>query len=297
MKLAAREPGARSATSTRPVSDLVTLVERCAARSHEWIGRVRFGVGERWYERLERSVDHEVWAISWLPGQGTGFHDHGDSAGAFAVAFGTLQEDRPGRPAHSVGAGQVRAFEAGDVHDVRNTSTAPAISIHAYSPPLALMNRYELEAGGLVPCGTTVEDEQVSQGADDSSPRDIDTVLAAARARLDRLSPLQAHDAVRAGAVLVDIRPAAQRASEGEVPEALIIERNVLEWRLDPASDARLPIAARHDLPVIVLCSAGYASSLAAAALQDVGLFRATDVVGGFQAWRAAGLPTTAAAS
>ncbi|GMA86807.1 hypothetical protein GCM10025868_20570 [Angustibacter aerolatus] len=91
--------------------------------------------------------------------------------------------------------------------------------------------------------------------------------------------------------MLVDIRPAAQRLLEGEVPGALVVERNVLEWRFDPGSDARLPIAS-YDLRVLVLCSEGYTSSLAAAALVGLGITRATDVVGGFVAWRAAGLPT-----
>ena len=99
---------------------------------------------------------------------------------------------------------------------------------------------------------------------------------------------------MRDGALLVDIRPQAQRAAEGEVPGALIIERNVLEWRLDPASDARLPEAGSYDLRVIVMCSAGYTSSLAAASLQDLGLSAATDLVGGFQAWARAGLPVQA---
>jgi rhodanese-related sulfurtransferase len=94
------------------------------------------------------------------------------------------------------------------------------------------------------------------------------------------------------GAILVDIRPAAQRAEFGEIPGALRIERNVLEWRLDPRSDARLSFADRYDLAVIVTCQEGYTSSLAAAALQDLGLHRATDLAGGFAAWRAAGLPT-----
>jgi len=84
---------------------------------------------------------------------------------------------------------------------------------------------------------------------------------------------------------VVDIRPDAQRAAEGEWPGSLIIERNVLEWRFDPACDARLPVAA-YDLEVIVLCQEGYTSSLAAAALQDLGIHRATDVIGGFAAWR-----------
>lgn len=123
--------------------------------------------------------------------------------------------------------------------------------------------------------------------------RTIDDVLADARDRLERLEPDQAHAESLDGAVLVDIRPAAQRADEGEVPGALIVERNVLEWRFDPASGARLPQASGHDLRVIVLCSEGYTSSLAAASLHDLGLTRATDVVGGFRAWRAAGLPTT----
>ena len=121
--------------------------------------------------------------------------------------------------------------------------------------------------------------------------RPISEVLEQARSRLDRLGPAEARAAVRDGALLVDIRPQAQRAAEGEVPGALIIERNVLEWRLDPASDARLPEAGSYDLRVIVMCSAGYTSSLAAASLQDLGLSAATDLDGGFQAWARAGLP------
>lgn len=117
-------------------------------------------------------------------------------------------------------------------------------------------------------------------------PRTIDEVLAEARSHLHRLTPQEA-DAARAdGAVIVDIRPAAQREAEGELPFATVIERNVLEWRLDPASDASLPIAS-HDLAVIVLCQEGYTSSLAAAALQELGIHRATDVIGGYAAWRA----------
>jgi rhodanese-related sulfurtransferase len=121
--------------------------------------------------------------------------------------------------------------------------------------------------------------------------RSIDEVLADARARLERLDPPAAAEAVASGALLVDIRPAAQRAEEGEVPGATVIERNVLEWRLDPSSDGRRPDAS-YDLPVVVLCSEGYTSSLAAASLRDLGL-DATDVVGGFRAWRGAGLTTS----
>ena len=120
----------------------------------------------------------------------------------------------------------------------------------------------------------------------------IAEILADARARLRRVDPHETAAALRRGAVLIDIRPAAQRAEFGEIPGAVIIERNVLEWRLDPRSDARLPFADSYDLEVIVTCQEGYTSSLAAAALQDLGLHRATDLAGGFAAWQAAGLPT-----
>jgi rhodanese-related sulfurtransferase len=123
--------------------------------------------------------------------------------------------------------------------------------------------------------------------------RPIGEVLAQARRRLNRLGPRQAYDAMGAGGLLVDIRPQAQRAAEGELPGALVVERNVLEWRLDPASDARLPEAGDYGRPVIVVCSEGYASSLAAASLQDLGLVNATDLVGGFRAWAASGLPVS----
>jgi rhodanese-related sulfurtransferase len=121
----------------------------------------------------------------------------------------------------------------------------------------------------------------------------VEEMLGAARARLDRVGPEQAAREAAAGAVLVDIRPQAQRAAEGAIPGALVVERNVLEWRFDPASDARLPVAA-YDLRVIVVCSEGYTSSLAAAALQDLGVRRATDLAGGFCAWQRAGLAVTA---
>ena len=119
----------------------------------------------------------------------------------------------------------------------------------------------------------------------------VDQMLAQARSRLRRLTPTQAHEALGAGALLVDIRPGWQRTEEGEVPGAVVVERNHLEWRLDPECDARLPQATDYDVQVIVLCSEGYTSSLAAASLQDLGLHNATDVIGGFRAWVAQGLP------
>lgn len=127
--------------------------------------------------------------------------------------------------------------------------------------------------------------------APDGHGRSIDEILAVARRRLSRLGPAAAQAAMRNGAVLVDIRPQAQRREEGAVPGALIVERNVLEWRFDPRCAARLPSATGYDLRVIVMCSQGYTSSLAAASLQDLGLRNATDLDGGFVAWASAGLP------
>ncbi|MBN9112715.1 MAG: sulfurtransferase [Pseudonocardia sp.] len=121
--------------------------------------------------------------------------------------------------------------------------------------------------------------------------RTIDDVLADARARLHRVGPQEAADLREKGAILVDTRPQWQRDAEGSLPGALLIERNHIEWRLDPTSDARIPEAVDHDVTWIVLCSEGYSSSLAAASLQDIGLHNATDLDGGFQAWKAAGLP------
>jgi rhodanese-related sulfurtransferase len=120
----------------------------------------------------------------------------------------------------------------------------------------------------------------------------VDDLLTAARARLDRPDPRRAAELVTARrAVLVDTRPGWQREQEGELPGAVVIERNHLEWRLDPASDARIPEAVDHDVMWVVVCSEGYSSSLAAASLQDLGLHNATDLAGGYQAWKAAGLP------
>jgi Rhodanese-related sulfurtransferase len=114
----------------------------------------------------------------------------------------------------------------------------------------------------------------------------VNDLLAAARARLDRPDPRRAAAMVERGAILVDTRPGWQRAQEGELPGALLIERNHIEWRLDPASDARIPQATDHDVTWIVVCSEGYSSSLAAASLQDLGLHNATDLAGGYQAWK-----------
>lgn len=273
------------------------------ASSDGWLDRVRLRAEHRWYERLYQAADHDIWVISWMPGQSTGFHDHGESSGAFVVATGTLEEHRPGEEPLVITPGKLRAFGRDYAHDVRNVSLAPAVSIHAYSPPLTDMNEYELNGNVLVlreRASAQAErlghepDARTWNPAKRAGALSIEQILSAARARLRRLSPHEAYAAAeKTRTILVDIRPVGQRTIEGSIPGALIVERNVLEWRLDPASSARLPVATDHDLQVIVFCSGGYASSLAAATLHGLGLWRATDIVGGFQAWRAAGLPTS----
>ncbi|MFE7648559.1 rhodanese-like domain-containing protein [Streptomyces phaeoluteigriseus] len=125
-------------------------------------------------------------------------------------------------------------------------------------------------------------------------PVGIDELLERVRAGYARVEAREAYEAARAGeALLVDIRYAALRERDGLIPGALVVERNELEWRLDPQGSHRVPEATGHDLRIVVICNEGYASSLAAASLHRLGLERATDLVGGFQAWRSAGLPVT----
>jgi len=235
------------------VADLETL----------WRPILRHDPTRRWYERLLLTSRLEIWLIGWSAGQGTRMHDHGGAHGAFAVVDGGLVETATdARTAHR--AGSVSWFGPDWVHTVANAAAAPATSIHAYSPPSLPMRFHD---------------------------HTVDQLLARARARLARLDPHEVAKAMEAGALLVDTRPAAQRHAEGEIAGALVIERNVLEWRLDPAGAHRIAEADSYDRQVIVMCSAGYSSSLAAASLQDLGLYRATDMAGGFKAWAAAGLP------
>jgi hypothetical protein len=130
------------------------LVGGIASRPGDWSPLVRFSTGQRWYHRLELADDYEIWLLSWLPGQHTGFHDHGEAAGAFAVASGQLAERTvpPGQhqaSSRTVQPGEVRSFGSRYVHDVLNTSAGPAVSVHAYSPALTAMRRYELTTTGL----------------------------------------------------------------------------------------------------------------------------------------------------
>lgn len=143
------------------------LAERArilAESSGDWLHRVRLDPDGRWYERLHADADHEVWIISWLPGQATGFHDHGGSAGAFAVALGELKEVTVNAArtvtTFTVESGQARGFGEHYIHDVRNVSSAPAVSVHVYAPVLSTINRYDLTpAGELLTLKTELSEE------------------------------------------------------------------------------------------------------------------------------------------
>jgi rhodanese-related sulfurtransferase len=132
----------------------------------------------------------------------------------------------------------------------------------------------------------------VTQPSVPPGARTIDELLAQVRARIGRIHPTDVAARTAAGALLVDTRPWEQRLRDGAVPGAVVVDRNVLEWRLDPASPDRLPQVTGYDLEVVVLCSEGYSSSLVVDTLRTLGLTRAVDVIGGFVAWAAAGLPT-----
>jgi predicted metal-dependent enzyme (double-stranded beta helix superfamily) len=154
---------------------LAAEVRRLTATPAEWVARVRLDPEGRWYERIRLTDSCEVWLISWLPGQATGFHDHGGAAGAFAVVWGALDEyvaasaPAAGTSSANTGsavrmnrvvAGGVRSFGPRHVHDVRNSEAGSvAVSVHAYSPPLSAMTRYNLTPSGLVVTGTEVEDD------------------------------------------------------------------------------------------------------------------------------------------
>jgi rhodanese-related sulfurtransferase len=124
-------------------------------------------------------------------------------------------------------------------------------------------------------------------------PLTIDELLERARRDLVRVEPQQAATELAEGALLVDMRPVEQRQADGCIPGATVINRNVLEWRLAPESRWRIPAVTNCDIRIIVVCNQGFSSSLAAATLKELGLVNATDMIGGFQAWLAAGLPTT----
>ncbi|MHB1930574.1 MAG: rhodanese-like domain-containing protein [Acidimicrobiales bacterium] len=278
-----------------------------AAQPRLWSRLVPAQRPHRWYALLHRRANYDVWLLAWDPGHETDWHDHGGSSGSFAVAGGRLMETfrRPrtgSAGTRRVGAGDAVTFGPSHVHNVTHLAGAPALSIHVYSPALVAMTYYERTPYGFSAFETVAVDSphgtrsRVSESEVQFTDRDrqaIDELLASARRGLERRPvPREAAEAVAAGATLVDLRPAGERAVEGAIPGSVAIERNVLEWRLDPQSEYRIPELASYDAEIILLCTDGYASSLAAATLRRMGLTRVTDLDGGYHAWKAAGLPT-----
>lgn len=249
---------------------------------------VRADTENRWHVRLLCDDQVDVWLISWTQEQGTQLHDHGGSAGAFTVVEGQLEEAiwQSGAGAldeHHRVAGDTVVFGEHYVHDVRNTHEKTAVSVHAYSPPLSSMRFYDVDHGEL----TTLAHVWTDDPEEPAPFESVDALLEEARSHLSRVTPDEAYR--RTGAIIVDIRPAWQRAADGEIPGSVVVERNHLEWRLHPASGAALPLAYEGQ-EWIVVCTEGYTSSLAAASLRSIGV-EATDIIGGIHGWRAAGLP------
>lgn len=284
--------------------ELRDVVDKYAAEVRSGAHVTKFGTDERWHVRIHQDADVDVWLISWTTEQGTELHDHGGSSGAFSVVSGTVDEyvwsgadpDATGSlDSHARAAGETVTFGPGYVHDVRNHRVAPAVTVHAYSPPIRLMHYYDASEGTLLRWASSWTDDPEApaptrQIGSYPSYITVEEMLEVSRRGLARLTAREAAQAVADGAQLVDIRPEWQRRADGEIPGAVVVERNHLEWRLHPDSDARLPLADRTSR-WIIYCTEGYTSSLAAASLVSLGL-DATDVIGGIHGWRQAGLPT-----
>ena len=272
-------------------SELAEVTRRVAGAGH-WESLVRHNPDRRFHERIIVTALYDAWLIGWSPGQAVPAHDHGASVGALVVTRGQLSEttwphgaEQPlTRTANS--RDEPMVFPPGHIHAVANLHGAPATSIHLYSPPLDTMRWFD-EVSDPPPAGAPNREP-----GRPPERRSVETVLRAARAQLDRLQPADAYAAVRAGALLIDTRPASSRGPEGELPGAIVVERNDLEWRLDPNSPDRLSEISSYHVPIVVVCNDGYASSLAAVSLQHLGLSNVTDLAGGFRAWKRAGLPT-----
>ncbi len=300
-----------------PLGDLVGIARDLVEQAETWSARVRHDPQRRYFERIAATEAYDAWVVGWAPGQGVAAHEHGGSAGVVRVAEGRLLEtrfDSRGQPLSKlVAEGDVTAIGSEVVHALGNIDDAPATSVHVYSPPLRSMGFVQggFVQGGFVQGGfergsfeegpdVAVDDspvrvEPVGVWRESSHPANVDALLHGARRQLDRVDPHEALAALHDGALLVDTRPASFRRAEGVIPGAVVVERNVLEWRLDPASPYRIPEITGHDQRIILFCNEGFASSLAAVSLHSLGLGEATDLIGGYRAWRLAGLPTVRA--
>ena len=241
--------------------------------------------------RILATETYDVWLLRWPAGTAVSPHHHGDSDAAFVVSSGALMETRwldGRREERQLTRGKGATIERGVVHDVG--AHVEALSVHVYSPPLARMAFFD-DQGENVLLEEQVDPRHDAVVVDVSStteqPGALETILEKARERISpRAEPRDLAAAAALGALVVDTRPADLRMRDGELEGAVVIDRNVLEWRLDPYGSHRIPEASDADRPVILVCDEGYASSLAAASLLNLGRRNVTDLKGGYQAWR-----------
>ena len=246
---------------------------------------------ERCWRTIVANEQLEAWVVAWPVGGAIELHDHGNSAGAVVVARGTLTETsvRPGTDRHlvaastSIATGDHVVFGPDYVHDFVNGGPGPALSVHVYSPALRSMTYFDWsDRDGLIGLRT----ENYPRRTAGCMTMRADDLVTRARRRIHRVQPSQLGSVSAAGGLIVDIRSEAQRRAQGDLEEAVVVERNVLEWRLDPHGEHRLPQVRNHGQWIVIVCSEGYASSLAAASLVDLGFENAGDLEGGFHAWR-----------
>lgn len=242
--------------------------------------------------RILATQAYDVWLLSWPDDTEISPHHHGDSEVAFAVVSGVLEETRwqCGRPeSRAVRRGECVAVGRGVVHEVR-AEGGEAISVHVYSPPLSRMEFFDDQGERILfvePVDQAVDAVVVTERPVEFSSGGLEAVLDRARKRIaPRIEPEDLAAAMARGALVVDTRPQNLRRQDGELEGAIVIDRNVLEWRLDPRGGHRIGGASDPDRPVVVVCDEGYASTLAAAALLDLGRRNVTDLAGGYQAWK-----------
>ena len=234
---------------------------------------------------------YDAWLLRWPVGTAVSPHHHGDSEVAFAVSSGALRETRwldGRREERLLTHGQATSVGQGVVHDV--AAEIEALSVHVYSPPLVRMAFFDDQAKHILleepvdPGESGVAAMGLSFGEHRGG---LDAVLTQARERISpRMQPNDLAAAMDLGALVVDTRPIELRQRDGEVEGALVIDRNVLEWRLDPYGPHRIQAASDADRPVVIVCDEGYASSLAAVSLLGLGRRNVTDLDGGYQAWK-----------
>jgi len=259
-------------------------------------------VADAWTPSLERHPDartglrilatesYDVWLLRWPAGIAVSPHHHGDSDAAFVVSSGALTETRwldGRRQERQLTRGKGATVERGVVHDVG--AQVEALSVHVYSPPLARMAFFDDQAERVLleePVDPRRDAVIVGGSSIIEHSGGLETILDKARERISpRVEPRDLGAAADLGALVVDTRPAHLRLRDGELEGAVVIDRNVLEWRLDPYGSHRIPEASDADRPVILVCDEGYASSLAAVSLLDLGRRNVTDLKGGYQAW------------